>query len=105
MGIKEVARGDSAKKEAALGDSANVGVVASRAVASKPTKAAVTGNFMSLQGEAETLLSVIRTNRLQVKEKGVMVCPRMTLFSSALRHRGTKSSYWWWSARAEGAIR
>jgi hypothetical protein len=105
MGIKAVAIGDSARKAVVMGDSANVGVVASRAVASKPIRAAVTGNFMSLQGEAETLLSVIRTNRLQVKEKGVMVCPRMTLFSIARRHRGTKSSYWWWYARAEGAIR
>jgi len=62
MGIKDVA----------LGDSASVGVVAGRAVASRTTSAAVTGNFMSLQGETETPLSVIRSNRLQVKEKGVM---------------------------------
>jgi len=29
----------------------------------------------------------------------------MTLFSSARRDHGTKASYWWWYARAEGAIR
>jgi hypothetical protein len=28
----------------------------------------------------------------------------MTLFTSARRHRGTKASYWWWYACAEGAI-
>jgi hypothetical protein len=28
----------------------------------------------------------------------------MTLFTSARRHLGTKASYWWWYACAEGAI-
>jgi len=29
----------------------------------------------------------------------------MTYFSSLRRYRGTDKSYWWWYARAEGAIR
>jgi hypothetical protein len=102
MGIKAVATGDFVEKAVATGD---FGDVAVRDVASRPTRAALIRNFMSLQGEKGMPLSVIRSNWLQVKEKGVMVFSRMTLFSSARRYRGTKASYWWWYACAEGAIR
>jgi hypothetical protein len=100
MGIK------SAMSEAATGEFAEVVVDAGSDMRTRPTRAAVIRNFMSLQGEWRMLLSVIRSNCLQVKEKGVMVTlVGMTLFSSARRHRGTKASYWWWYACAEGAVR
>jgi hypothetical protein len=62
-------------KALATGDLAEVLVDAGSDVASRPTRAAVIRKFMSLQGKTEIPLSVIRSNCLQVKEKGVIVRP------------------------------
>jgi hypothetical protein len=85
------------------------GVAAGKVAAARdvPTKAATrvaVRNFMSLWRKRR-LLSVIRTNCLQVKEKGVIVRSSMTLFTSVrVPFHGTNRSYWRWYSCAEGAI-
>jgi hypothetical protein len=76
------------------------GVEAGGDAPSRAARTAAIRKFMTLREKRESP-SVIRSNCLQVKEKGVMVHRFvMTLFSSArYQHRGTNASYWWWYVR------
>ena len=92
MGISEVAAG----KE-----------TVSRPASRPPQRmtAAWIRNFMCLQGKGDALSSYKEQLVAGQGERCYRSLLGMTLFSSARRNLGTKASYWWWYACAEGAIR